>query len=785
MNPSLTSSIPRGQKLAFLLRLGSSILFLNFLVIVMAGISLKKSRLLYEDRAAVSTQNLAKVLEDNIDGVMDKIDLCLRTIKHEAERHLVAGGFNKQEFNPFIHGIHSFIPELESLRIADAQGEVILGVGVVKRVNITDRDYFRKLRSDPKAGLVIARPVVSRMAGKWVLNIARRINYPDGSFAGVVFAQLTLDKLSRLFSIIDIGKNGTVTLRDSELGLIIRYPKAKSSGSAVGQKLISQEFAKMLASNREAGTYFTPISTIDNLPRTFSYRKITHYPLYIQVGQATSDYLDDWKSDSFSSLVLVSVFIVTTLISAWALYRRWQKQMLLTEELRRSKDELETRVVARTAELETRNRVLDEEIIVRKRAEEKLNTVAHYTRSLIEASLDPLVTIGPDGKITDVNAATETATGYSRNELIETDFSNYFTNPEHAQAGYQMVFQDGQVRDYPLELKHRDGHVISVLYNASIYRGENGYTIGVFAAARDVTKRKQAEDELHEKTVQLEQEIVERQCAQETLALKHFQLEEINRTLEDRVQNAVAELRTKDKMMIQQSRQAAMGEMISNIAHQWKQPLNNLGLIIQYIEYGFAARVLSREDMTVEVGKCLDLITFMSQTIEDFRSFFSEDKQKTNFGVRQSIARTIRLVSASLIDRNIKIFVEQGDEIQINGYPNEYAQVLLNLLGNARDVLLERQITDPVITVGVAHEDGRAVVTVSDNGEGISASIIGSIFDPYFTTKKQEKGTGIGLFMSKMIIEEHMGGSLTVINIEGGAQFRIEVPTGISAKESA
>ncbi len=121
-----------------------------------------------------------------------------------------------------------------------------------------------------------------------------------------------------------------------------------------------------------------------------------------------------------------------------------------------------------------------------------------YNRSLLEASLDPLVTIGPDGKITDVNAATEAVTGCARAALIGTDFSDYFTDPEKARAGYQQVFREGFVRDYPLELRHRDGHITSVLYNASVYRDENGNVVGVFAAARDITKRKHAEEALRQ-----------------------------------------------------------------------------------------------------------------------------------------------------------------------------------------------------------------------------------------------------------------------------------------------
>ena len=128
--------------------------------------------------------------------------------------------------------------------------------------------------------------------------------------------------------------------------------------------------------------------------------------------------------------------------------------------------------------------------------QKKLKLISKYNRSLIEASLDPLVTIGPDGKITDINKATELVTGYSREELIGTDFSNYFTKPEKAKEGYKHVFQKGLVRDYPLRIQHKDGYITPVSYNASIYRDESGEVIGIFAAARDITELKKAEEKI-------------------------------------------------------------------------------------------------------------------------------------------------------------------------------------------------------------------------------------------------------------------------------------------------
>jgi PAS domain S-box-containing protein len=159
---------------------------------------------------------------------------------------------------------------------------------------------------------------------------------------------------------------------------------------------------------------------------------------------------------------------------------------------------------------ETRTVIIIRDVTERKKAEEALRLSNLYNRSLIEASLDPLVTIGSDGKITDVNVATEQVTGYSRNDLIGTDFSDYFTESERARIGYRQVFTDREVRDYPLEIRHKDGHITSVLYNASVYRDENGEVIGVFAAARDITERKKAEEALKNAHENLEKLVSER-----------------------------------------------------------------------------------------------------------------------------------------------------------------------------------------------------------------------------------------------------------------------------------
>ncbi len=242
---------------------------------------------------------------------------------------------------------------------------------------------------------------------------------------------------------------------------------------------------------------------------------------------------------------------------------------------------------------------------------------------------------------------------------------------------------------------------------------------------------------------------------------------------------AVEALREKEQMLIQQSRQAAMGEMIGNIAHQWRQPLNSLGLSVQQLLLFYDLGEFNREFLDRSVTQSMTLIKHMSETIEDFRNYFKPDKEMTEFRVRAAIEHTLSLIDDSFKTQHINCEFVIKDDVVIYGFQNEFAQALLNILNNARDILTEREIDAPRVTISIFNQDGAAVVTIADNAGGILEEIMDKIFDPYFTTKGPQQGTGVGLFMSKAIIEKNMGGKLSVLNTDTGAEFRIEVPNGI------
>jgi signal transduction histidine kinase len=270
----------------------------------------------------------------------------------------------------------------------------------------------------------------------------------------------------------------------------------------------------------------------------------------------------------------------------------------------------------------------------------------------------------------------------------------------------------------------------------------------------------------------------ERKQAEEALATKQLQLEEFNLTLEKRIQEAVAELRQKDQIMINQSRLAAMGEMIGNIAHQWRQPLNALGLLIYNIKDAFQFNTLNAEYLDQAVADGNRMVQNMSTTISDFSNFFRPDKEFVAFSATKQIRAAILLVESSYKNSGIAIHLDAPNDLELMGFPNEYSQVLLNLLSNAKEAVLGRnqlhQQLSRRVEIRLTERDGYGCVTVADNGGGISALILDMIFDPYFSTK--DRGSGIGLYMSKMIIERNMYGSIKARNIEEGAEFTVCTP---------
>ena len=229
-------------------------------------------------------------------------------------------------------------------------------------------------------------------------------------------------------------------------------------------------------------------------------------------------------------------------------------------------------------------------------------------------------------------------------------------------------------------------------------------------------------------------------------------------------------------MLSQQSRLAQMGEAISMIAHQWRQPLNNLNGLVLLMDLKLSKQREIKHNLLEEEFNEIETITaYMSNTIDDFRDFFKPEKEKVSFCLNETIKSTIRLLQPILKYDAIKIHYTDNKKIELFGYPNELGQVLINIINNAKDALVSNnQHKEKNIYISLFQEQNSITITIQDNAGGISPEIIDHIFDPYFSTKLKKNGTGLGLYISKMVIEEHMNGKLSVTNGEKGAMFRVE-----------
>lgn len=360
------------------------------------------------------------------------------------------------------------------------------------------------------------------------------------------------------------------------------------------------------------------------------------------------------------------------------------------------------------------------------------------------------------------NPATLKDLGKSPEEVIGKTDADFIGGDagERIMANDRQVMAGGETLVFE-EIPHPEGDQRVYLSTKSPYRDVHGNVIGLIGISRDITERKRAEEELDM--------LVQKRTVELSLALEKLRVETAERL------QAVEELRRKEQLLIQQNRLAAMGEMLVNISHQWRQPLNVLGLILQELTRSYQRGSLTAELLDARTHRAQQVILHMSQTIDDFRNFLSPDKMKASFNVKEVVETTLFMFRDSLKEILVDVHLMAEEDLFIEGYRNEYAQTIMNILINARDVFHERKVPHPRLTIMILRQNGKSVVTFADNAGGIASDVMGKIFDPYFTTKAPDKGTGIGLFMSKMIIERNMNGSLSVRNTEEGAEFRIEV----------
>ena len=357
--------------------------------------------------------------------------------------------------------------------------------------------------------------------------------------------------------------------------------------------------------------------------------------------------------------------------------------------------------------------------------------------------------------IIDANYSLCAMLGYKKNELIGKKPFDFIDAQDKlfCQAQAERI-GDISSRTYEIIFKTKDGSLLYTLINATTMYDQYGQ-IKTFAFITDISKQKKIE---------------------EALRMHQEEIEKLNESLELKINEEVEKNREKDQMMYQQSRLASMGEMIGNIAHQWRQPLNIMALVMQDIYISDQLGNLTSKKIEDSYDKSNNLLQYMSQTIDDFRNFFKQSNEEEVFSLKDAVESVYGLVSTNLTYNQIDCQIDVKQDSIVKGGLNEFKQVMINILNNAQEAIQTNNSEKKEIRISIIQKGSQALVTVCDDGGGMKKGVLQKIFDPYFTTKDQTQGTGLGLYMSKRIVEKIMLGSLSARNVNKGAEFTIALP---------
>lgn len=449
----------------------------NLLVFVLSGFALWQSRLQYESRAEMLTQNIASALDQSVSASIERVDLALRTVTDELERQLAAKGVDEAAMNAFLGRHMQRLPEVEAIRVANASGQVFLGKGVDKAAGASwgDRDYFVYLRDHPDGGLQISKPRLGRVAKQYIVGFARRYNYPDGRFAGVVSAPIAVDHFARLLSRFDLGPQGSINLRDADLGLIARFPAIPDKPvGQIGHKAVSTDLRQLFDSGVASATYRTA-SSADGFERTSTFHRLKQAPMMVLVGLATNNYLAGWQREVRQMAAMAGGFLFVSLILGGFLLR------LLTQA---EKDRLQ------------------------------LSQSEAFVVSVLDSLQEHIVVIDPAGRIVAVNAAwrnfaTDNGAGEAGPVSVGANYFDSCSSSCKAPAGREAAAAlsgihavlAGELTDFSLEYacNSPDAERWFVLHALPL----QGASEGAVLIHQNVTERHLAEQRLRESQGQL------------------------------------------------------------------------------------------------------------------------------------------------------------------------------------------------------------------------------------------------------------------------------------------
>ena len=380
-----------------------------------------------------------------------------------------------------------------------------------------------------------------------------------------------------------------------------------------------------------------------------------------------------------------------------------------------------------------------------------------------------------NGLITFVNDEFCKISGFSKDELLGSNH-NIVRHPDVPKEEFALLWDTIlNKKSYKTTVKNlcKDGSTVYLNTTITPILDENNEIEEFIAIRYDVTKEVALKKALEKKDEEL---ISLNKTLEHRVQVQTAQLIELNKTLEQRVNEEIAKNKEKQKILFWQSRMASLGQMLANIAHQWRQPLTELGLTMFNIKKSAKKGDFARLDLYYK--ESLGIIDNMSKTIDDFSNFFNPNKPREKFLLCNAIDDALLLTKKLIQKHDIKI-VKNYEKIEVYGVLNELSQVIINLIQNSSEAFMQKNIKNKKIEITTLFLENEAQLIFEDNAGGIEKdNIVDKIFEPYFTTKHQSNGTGLGLFMSKMIIEKSLDGNMDVKKLDDGLRFTIKIPLG-------
>lgn len=672
---------------------------------------------------------------------------------------------------------------------------------------------------DIKRVLKIKSPVISKVYSyndKLYIRIYEPVYY-NSKIEAIICMQISLDKIyEKLVEPIRTGEKGYASVKD-QTGVLLMHPKKEDLGVHV-MKARKEEFPdydwseleelvqKQMNGESGVGIYhsFWYHDKKRKRIKKFSAYSPARIDNHFWIVTVSMDYVEmtQFLRNRTYKILTLNFIIVLFFISC----------MLYIYKIKKDKRQLEkeTKLLKQVNEL---NKELEKDIEQRKSLEKELIRNKEKYERLFNSGSDCIFVLNLDNnnlptEFLEVNKKACKSLDYDKSTLLKMSYLDISRdgNREKFENMIKSLKKD-KVIIFEDTLVSSGGKHIPVEISAHLFNLEN--QLKLILMSRDITNKKIQEealkrseerfrkiinqvateisDEFNESNIDIYNVEKNPSIYQSEVENKNriaLELEEINIKLERMFKKEVDENSKKEALMIYQSRLAAMGEMVGNIAHQWRQPLSGLGLIFSNIEDAYHYDELTQEYLEGLIKKSQKLIRRMSQTIDDFRYFFNPKSEEKLFSVKENVESTVDFLDEKLKLNQISLNINITEDGMIYGHANQYSQVIFNIVQNAVDALIENRLNERKINIRIFKDGNNQVVEIEDNAKGIDKNIIDHVFEPYFTTKSKGKGTGLGLHMSKVIIEKNFYGSIDIDNKNDGLCVSIVVPrNGVDKNE--